>query len=87
MICQHLDDICSAAAEKEVLEKFDEAFITVAAELGVKLAPRDDHDKMFGPCRKGSGLRGGVRHGGVDVAAAGGEEGEDSHGHQDGIGE
>ena len=65
MICQHLDDICSAAAEKEVLEKFDEAFITVAAELGVKLAPRDDHD----PCRKGSGLRGGVRHGGVDVGA------------------
>ena len=38
---------------KEVLKAFDEAFMTVAQELGVKLAPRDDHDKTFGPCRRG----------------------------------
>ena len=52
-ICQHLDDICAAAAAKEVLERFDGAFMEVAAELGVKLAVRDDHDKTFGPCKKG----------------------------------
>ena len=53
MICQHLDDICAAAAVKEVLDKFDDTFSEVAEELGVKLAPRDDHDKTFGPCKKG----------------------------------
>ena len=53
MICQHLDDICAAAAVKEVLEAFDDAFTDTARELGVKLAPRDDHDKTFGPCKKG----------------------------------
>ena len=53
MICQHLDDICAAAAVKEVLDAFDDTFSAVAKELGVKLAPRDDHDKTFGPCRKG----------------------------------
>ena len=53
MICQHLDDICAAAAAKEVLDTFDNAFMETARELGVKLAPRDDHDKTFGPCQKG----------------------------------
>ena len=53
MVCQHLDDICAAAAVKEVLDAFDDTFTETARELGVKLAPRDDHDKTFGPCRKG----------------------------------
>ena len=54
MICQHLDDICAAAAAvKEVLDAFDDTFTAVAKELGVKLAPRDDHNKTFSSCRKG----------------------------------
>ena len=53
MICQHLDDICSAAGVKEVLDAFDDAFTATVKELGVKLVPRDDHDKTFGPCRRG----------------------------------
>ena len=53
MICQHLDDICAAAAVKGVLDEFDNTFSAVAQELGVKLAPRDDHDKTFAPCKKG----------------------------------
>ena len=53
MICQHLDDICAASSDKESLEKWDRCFMEVAAELGVKLAPRDDHDKTFAPCQKG----------------------------------
>ena len=36
-----------------MLERFDMAFMEVAAELGVKLAVRNDHDKTFGPCRRG----------------------------------
>ena len=53
MICQHLDDICAAAKNRESLELFDNCFKAVAVQLGVKLAPRDDHDKTFGPCKKG----------------------------------
>ena len=53
MICQHLDDICGACSDRERLEVFNSGFKTVAAKLGVKLAPRDDHDKTFAPCQKG----------------------------------
>ena len=53
MICQHLDDICAAAGVKEVLDAFDDTFTATVKELGVKLVPRDDHDKTFGPCRRG----------------------------------
>ena len=53
MICQHLDDICAASSDRGRLEKFDSGFKAVAAKLGVKLAPRDDHDKTFAPCQKG----------------------------------
>ena len=53
MICQHLDDICAASSDKERLKVFDSGFKAVAAELGMKLAPRDDHDKTFAPCQRG----------------------------------
>ena len=33
--------------------QYDECFMQVAQQVGVKLAPRDDHDKTFGPCKKG----------------------------------
>lgn len=49
-IIQHLDDCCGAAPKgTDWLYKFDHCFAEVAAELGVKLAPRDDPDKSFGP--------------------------------------
>lgn len=51
---QHLDDICAAAAENSnLLHKFDDKFFEIAALLGVKLAPRDDPTKSFGPCTSG----------------------------------
>ena len=56
MICQHLDDICAAAEAKGELDAFDAAFMEAAKELGVKLAPRDDCEKTFAPCRRGGCL-------------------------------
>ena len=53
MVCQHLDDMCAAASRREDVAKFDSCFMEVARRLGVKLAPRDDHDKTFGPCQRG----------------------------------
>jgi hypothetical protein len=53
MICQHLDDICGAAAEKQKLLKFDETFNKVAEATGVRLAPKDNPDKAFGPSQQG----------------------------------
>jgi hypothetical protein len=54
MVCQHLDDVCAAArAGSEALGKFDAAFQEIAADVGVELAPRDDHDKSFAPCTAG----------------------------------
>ena len=55
MVCQHLDDICAAmaAAELRKLEEFDEGFKSVAGMVGVKLAPRTDKEKSFGPCKQG----------------------------------
>jgi len=52
-VCQHLDDMCAAAKEKDQLEKFDAAFESVAKKTGIKLAPRDDPEKAFAPARKG----------------------------------
>ena len=53
-ICQHLDDCCAAAApNSDLLEIFDATFAEVAETIGVKLAPREDPDKSFGPSQKG----------------------------------
>jgi len=54
MVCQHLDDVCAAAAAGSLaLHRFDAAFQEVALDIGVELAPRDDPDKSFGPSTKG----------------------------------
>ena len=53
-ICQHLDDCCAAApADSQALELFDNTFSDVANRLGVKLAPREDPEKSFGPSTHG----------------------------------
>ena len=54
MVCQHLDD-CAAAApsSSKVLRVFDKKFSEIAEELGIKLAPRDDPEKSFGPSTRG----------------------------------
>ena len=53
-ICQHLDDCCATApAESDTLEIFDNTFSEIASQLGVKLAPRDDPEKSFGPSTHG----------------------------------
>jgi hypothetical protein len=54
-VCQHLDDVCAAAADSsDAVHRFDAAFMEVAEFVGVKLAPRDDPDKSFGPSKKGT---------------------------------
>ena len=54
LVCQHLDDTCAAApAGSGLAEKFDQAYARVAKEIGVKLAPRDDPEKSFGPSTTG----------------------------------
>jgi hypothetical protein len=54
MVCQHLDDVCAAAAAgSDALHRFDAAFQEVARDVGVELAPRDDPEKSFGPRTKG----------------------------------
>ena len=55
MLCQHLDDVCAAAAahKKKQLEEFDAAFQQVARTVGVRLAPRTDPDKSFAPSKSG----------------------------------
>ena len=54
-LVQHLDDTCAAAPahRKDLLIKFDETCSWVAQQVGVQLAPRDDKDKSFGPCKEG----------------------------------
>jgi hypothetical protein len=53
-ICQHLDDICAATADgDDSLRKLDDQFHKTAAEIGIKLASRDDPDKSFAPCKRG----------------------------------
>ena len=53
-VIQHLDDCCAAAPENSlILEKFDAEFFVVAQALGIRLAPRDDPAKSFGPSTSG----------------------------------
>jgi hypothetical protein len=53
-VCQHLDDICAAAAQgSDSLHKFDHMFHQVAEYVGVKLASREDPEKSFAPCTAG----------------------------------
>ena len=53
-IIQHLDDVVAVDTENaKKLEIFDETFKEVAEKIGVKLAPRDDPDKSFGPSTEG----------------------------------
>ena len=35
------------------MRRFDETFSFVAERLGIKLAPRDDPEKSFGPSQRG----------------------------------
>ena len=56
-IIQHLDDCCAAAPKNSLLlEKFDSTFSEVACQLGIKLAPRTDKEKSFGPSYQGTVL-------------------------------
>jgi hypothetical protein len=56
-VCQHLDDVCAAApAGSEALTELDQAYMRVAAQVGISLASRDDPDKSFAPCQKGTVL-------------------------------
>ena len=56
-VIQFLDDCCAAAPKgSSILEVFDRVFAEVAVELGIKLAPRDDPDKSFGPRTHGTVL-------------------------------
>ena len=53
-IFQHLDDcFATVPANFDSLELFDATFAEVADSLGIKLAPRDDPEKSFGPSTKG----------------------------------
>ena len=61
LVIQHLDDCCAAApADSLVLERFDAEYFWVAEQLGIKLAPRDDPEKSFGPSTQGTVL--GIRY-------------------------
>ena len=53
-VIQHLDDCCAAGADGDLrLQAFDAEFFNVAQELGIRLAPRTDPDKSFGPRKQG----------------------------------
>ena len=57
LVIQHLDDCCAAApAHSSVLDRFDAEYFWVAEQLGIRLAPRDDPDKSFGPSSRGTVL-------------------------------
>jgi hypothetical protein len=48
MVIQYLDDVCAASPQGcPSLRAFQEAYRTLAADLGVKLAPYTDPDKAF----------------------------------------
>ena len=51
-VCQHLDDVPAAGSLNDLLA-FDDAYYAIAAELGVRLAPRDDPEKAFAPSKSG----------------------------------
>jgi len=54
MVCQHLDDVCAAAAAgSDALYRLDGAFQEIAADIGVELAPREDKEKSFAPSTEG----------------------------------
>ena len=54
LVCQHLDDVVAAAPRGSgALAVFDRAYQSIAAELGVRMAPRDDPEKAFAPMTKG----------------------------------
>ena len=57
LVVQHLDDCCAVGpANSNILDKFDSEYFQVAELLGIKLAPRDDPDKSFGPSTSGTVL-------------------------------
>ena len=65
LVCQHLDDTCAAGpAGSGLAERFDRTYQEVARKIGVKLAPRDDPEKSFGPSTEGTVL--GVHYNTVD---------------------
>ena len=54
MVQQHLDNVCAVGTEENgSIYRFDEAYRKVADKVGVRLAPRDDPDKSFGPTTVG----------------------------------
>jgi hypothetical protein len=55
MVCQHLDDVCAAAAVADagLLRRFEVTYRSFCAEIGVKLAPPEDIDKGFTLSTKG----------------------------------
>ena len=56
-VCQHLDDVCAAApAGSSALAELDRAYAQIATQVGISLASRNDPDKSFAPCQKGSVL-------------------------------
>jgi hypothetical protein len=57
LVCQHLDDVCAAApAGSTLLAEFEQTYRKVAAQVGVMLAPTDDPEKAFSPCKAGTVL-------------------------------
>ena len=57
LVCQHLDDVCAAAAAGSAeLSVFSKTYRSVAEQIGVKLAPLGDPDKAFEPCTAGTVL-------------------------------
>ena len=54
LVSQHLDDCCAAAPAGDLsIFRFDNEYKSVANELNIKLAPRDDPEKSFAPCKEG----------------------------------
>jgi len=53
-VCQHLDDICAAAAaNSDALHRLEDAFQKVAEFTGIRLAPKDNPEKAFPPSKQG----------------------------------
>ena len=54
MVSQHLDDCCAAAPAGDLaIFRFDNEYKAVAEELNILLAPREDPEKSFAPCKEG----------------------------------
>ena len=51
-VCQHLDHV-PAVGRLDELMAFDDTYYAIAGELGVRLTPRDDPEKAFGPSQTG----------------------------------